>query len=46
MGCAQCEHPAFGKSIDDAADFLLSSHLAILGSITRAIKMGSSDAYI
>ena len=33
---------AFGKTIDDAADFLLVSHSTIFGSIARPIKMGSS----
>ena len=39
-------HPALGKAIDDAADFLLASHPAIFGSIARPIKTGSSDAYV
>ena len=38
-------HPAFGKAVDDAADFLLASHPAIFGGIARPIKTGSSDAY-
>ena len=38
-------HPAFGKSLDDAADLFLASHPAIFGGIARPIKMGSSDAY-
>src|SRR5579863_6731672 len=37
--------PAFGKAVDDAADFLLASHPAIFASIARPIKLGSSDAY-
>ena len=39
-------HPAFGKAVDDAADFLLASHPAIFGGIARPIKTGSSDAYV
>jgi hypothetical protein len=38
-------HPAVGKTSDDVPDFLLVSHSAIFGSIARAIKMDSSDAY-
>jgi hypothetical protein len=38
-------HPALSKTTNHAADFLLASHPAIFGSIARAIKMGSSDAY-
>src|SRR6185369_13915604 len=38
-------HPAFGKVINDAADFLLASHPAIFGSIANPIKTGSLDAY-
>jgi hypothetical protein len=38
-------HPAFGKTSDDVPHFLLASHSAIFGTIARAIKMGSSDAY-
>jgi hypothetical protein len=38
-------HPALGKATNNAADFLLASHPAIFGSIARAIKVGSSDAY-
>ena len=38
-------HPTFGKTSDDIPNFLLASHSVIFGGITRAIKMGSPDAY-
>src|SRR5712691_6682083 len=38
-------HPALGIAFDDATDFLLACHAAIVGNISRSVNMGSSDAY-
>jgi hypothetical protein len=38
-------HPRLSVAFDDAADFRLAWHAAILSSFARPINMGSSDAY-